>query len=147
MSREAERTLRVEQAVLRAEQAELRADQLRLQVATLEGQIRQFRGKDQLSHERFKLWRRGIDGGWWAAIIAASYFPLTAVEPLARLVAEQRTQPDAGMWVAIAFCLVVTSGWLVTANICRLRKTKIKVQRKRLSELERELNELQKGGS
>ncbi|MFC7532128.1 LapA family protein [Actinoplanes sp. GCM10030250] len=154
MSKESERSaLRLEQSALRAEQAELQVEKLRLQVATLEADIRQLRDKDRVTLQiaRFALLQRLVEAFGWALVVAAAYFPLQAVEPLARSFGSNDAEPSASLKILIAFAAIVGIGWLVTGIQSRLRKRKIKAQRRRLDELEKELGEksppIQKAGT
>ncbi|MFB9238929.1 hypothetical protein ACFFWC_25950 [Plantactinospora siamensis] len=133
--------LRLEQAALRVGQAELRAEQLQLKAEQLQHEldrVRQF-----ALHERrlelFRLLRRLGDGLWWLMVIGSTYFPLRGVEPLAHQFAGRNTQLRAGLTISFAFAAVTGVGWLSTGIQSRLRKQKIRNQRRRLADLESEL--------
>lgn len=143
MSRETERALlRQEQAELRTEQANVEASKLRLRVAELEAELKRAHEfhRDSRQLAIFGILRKITDGLGWAVVVAALYLPLSAVEPLARHFAGTNTQAEAGLRISIAFSAIVCLGWAVTGAQSRLRKRKIKAQRVRLNELERELD-------
>lgn len=127
--------LAVERADLRAQKAEHRADMAESELAReREADLR----LQKYSH--FQLWLRVLDAARWAPMVVAFWVPLQALQPIARSFAGTDTRFDGSLRISIWFSIAVTVGWGVTATQSRLRKRKIKTQRERLTQLEKELD-------
>ncbi|MET8250355.1 hypothetical protein [Micromonospora sp. NPDC005197] len=142
MPKETERdNLRVEQAVVRAQQAELRADQAELRAKEAAFELEKLRNSDlrRKEYEKFQLWSHGIQGGTWAVIVGATYFPLRAVEQMLTHFEKDAPELTHALQISISFSVVLLVFLGITGAQSRLRKRKIKGQRERLKELEQEL--------
>lgn len=134
----------LEQAKLAVERAELRAGQAELRAVAAESELRLEREADLRlrKYNQSQLLLRGLDTFRWVTVVIASWVPLQAVEPIAHDFAGKNTRLDGSLEISIWFSIMVTISWAVTATQSRLRKGKIKTQRARLTELERELERL-----
>ncbi|MGW3784706.1 hypothetical protein ACWD5Z_08965 [Micromonospora chokoriensis] len=142
MPRETDRdNLRIEQAAVRARQADLRADkaELRAKEITLELEKLRDRHLRRREYERFQLWSRVIQGVTWALIVAATYFPLRAVEQMLTHFEKDAPELTNALQISISFSFVLFVVLAITGAQSRLRKRKIKGQRIRLKDLEQEL--------
>ena len=137
-------TAELTRAINRAELAEIRAQRAELRVQHLEHELAEARDADRRRLVFFQLWLRAMEGVRWAVPILAVSVPVWALEPIARDFAGQTTHLDATVSISIAFSLAVSVAWAVSARQSHIRKKKIKTQRDRLTELERELEDLRR---
>jgi hypothetical protein len=124
------------------EQAEQRAERAERRAASAEVAVQQ--GDDEKRrYGRFRIAEGLLDTFRWTAAVAVSWIPFHALEPIARDFAGKSTHFDSTLSISVAFSVVTSVGWAITANESRLRKKKLKRQRGRFKELEQELEDLQ----
>ncbi|MEU4563698.1 hypothetical protein AB0F72_35430 [Actinoplanes sp. NPDC023936] len=142
MSIDAERTaLRLEQFEHRAKEAELQVAEARLEISQLRAENQVLRDKERATVRvaRYSLWQRVAEIFGAVLLLLISTFPLRVVVELVGNLAGKEAPTANSFRIVILFAVVlcVCSGVLLIQS--RLRKRKIKTQRLRMDELEKEL--------
>jgi len=91
---------------------------------------------------KYRLIEKAIDVLKWPAIVATSWIPASAMQPMVHDLAGKDTRIDAALSITVTWGTVASAGWANSAYQSRKRKKSTEKNRSRADSLEaRLLNE------
>ena len=96
---------------------------------------------------RFNLWEKAIDGAKVVVWLLVACAPLWFVWKMVEAVAGKSTSVTVAVSLTVAWSIVSSGGWGISAAISRRRKGKLVRLRERTTELEAMIKELKEGAA